>query len=117
MAFTSRGVAPDFVLMTTTPEVRFPYSAEGMPRITSTDSILSGEMERKSVPRPLVVWSFIEFIFCDELAPEAAVENACMLASFDTGAPSMMIAVPKALFASLDISRIFACATELISGF
>ena len=51
--FTLRGVCPTFDFTMTAPEVRSPYSADGMPRITSTDSTLSKEMVLVSIPAAL----------------------------------------------------------------
>ncbi len=116
---TSHGVAPALVFIITAPDVRFPYSTEGIPRTTSIDSILSGEIWRKSTPRPDVVWSFIVFVCTDELLPERAVENTCIFASFDNGEPSTTTAVPSELFefSPASISRIEACPAFVRSGF
>ena len=100
MTLASKGVTPDFVLMITAPDVKFPYSTEGIPRITSTDSILSGEIVRKSVPCPLVDCELIK------LAPDLAVDKVCKFASLDNGAPFTTTAVPNALLLFEEISRI-----------
>ena len=66
-----RGSLPALVLMITAPEVRSPYCAEGIPRITSTLSILSVEMPRKSTPAAGVdPTPTLELFFLAKYAPQ-----------------------------------------------
>ena len=70
------------------PEAMSPYWAEAIPRITSTDSMLLVVMVRMSTPE----------LGVDMLGPASAPnasDRVCMLALFERGAPSMMMAVPK----------------------
>nr|WP_286922870.1 hypothetical protein [Proteiniphilum sp. UBA5375] len=69
--------------------MRSPCSTEGMPRITSTDSMLSVEMERMSRPELGDEPPPIE-----PPPPLMAGESVCRLALFDRGAPSITMAVP-----------------------
>ena len=98
----------------TAPDVRSPYCTDGMPLITSIDSMLSVEMERTSTPEfgtepalnvdvPAIV---VEVPFMAELMPS-------MLALLDTGEPSMIMAVPR-LFMSLPaaVRRLRLCALD-----
>ena len=84
------GSRPAFELIMTAPEVKSPYSTEGIPRITSMDSILSVEIARTSTPPagedvpPKAV-----------PAPVIAGLTVCRLALLETGAPSRIIRVPK----------------------
>ena len=100
----------------TTPEVRLPYSTDGMPRITSIDSTLSGDTERRSTPFPAVVWSLMPFCDWFEALPASDGERACRLPSFESGAPSTITAAPKALLALEPISRMAAWPTPFRLG-
>ena len=67
------------------PEVRSPYSAEGMPRTTSTLSMSSAPICRKSVP-----------------TGAAALKPPCeSVPLLERGIPSTMMFVPKATLALL----------------
>ena len=93
-ALIRSGSRPAFVLIITAPEVRSPYSTEGIPRTICIDSIFSVEILRTSVPP------------AGEAPPanEAGVSVplntvgfiADKLALFEMGAPSRIIAVPIA---------------------
>ncbi len=105
---TCQGATPDRVFTITAPEVRSPYTAEGIPRITSTDSILSVAICRASRPEPAVD---------SPAVPMVDVFRTCRLASLDRVTPSMMTAVPNA-FALLDpISLIVNWFTRFKPGF
>ena len=80
-AFICHGVTPTLEWTTTRPLVRSPYSAEGIPRITSTLSMLSAAIWRKSVPVKAV----------DENCP--CVNNPLL----EIGTPSTTMLEPKAL--------------------
>ena len=80
LPFTCQGVTPIFECTTTIPLVRSPYSAEGIPRTTSTSSISSALTCRRSVPVNDV----------DEKSPWLT------LPLFDIGTPSMTTLEPKA---------------------
>ena len=81
LAFACQGVTPTLEWTTTRPEVRSPYSADGMPRMTSTSSMLSADTCRRSVPA------------------KAVPEKVPWLTSplFDIGTPSTTMLVPKAM--------------------
>ena len=70
--------------MITAPDVRSPYSTEGIPLITSTDSILSVEIVLISAPEPVL-----------PISPFMADARSCRLALFESGEPSTRTAVPK----------------------
>ena len=106
-SFTSKGVYPVFVFISTAPEVRSPKVTDGIPRMTSTDSIWSVAICRRSMPEPTAVL---------KLSPDLEVEKVCMLASLETGAPSTIIAAPIALLSSCPISRIEIRCADLRSG-
>ena len=90
------------------PDVRLPYSTEGIPRIISIDSTLSGDMVRRSSPIPVDD--------CPErsLMPLRAVLEVISVASFDRGAPSRTIAAPMELFSSFLILLLSMEPTSLM---
>ena len=81
LALACQGVTPTFECTTTSPLVRSPYSAEGIPRMTSTSLMLSADTCRRSVPANDV----------------AENEPWLTLPLFDMGMPSTTIELPKAL--------------------
>ena len=90
LAVMRRGSRPALEFIITAPDVRSPCSTEGMPRITSIDSILSVETVRMSIP-----------VVAETPPPVAVVLPAMVgfmvdrLALLDSGAPSRIIAVPS----------------------
>ena len=79
---TFSGERPVLLLIIIAPEERSPYLAEGMPLMTSIDSILSVAMLLRSIPRPAVL---------------KVPAYSFMLALFDIGMPSTIMAPPKEL--------------------
>ena len=84
-AFTRKGSRPALELMITAPEVKSPYSTEGIPRMTSTDSMLSVEMLRISKPPAGDAPPPIGDTYP---SPRAVAFMDCKLALLDKGAPS-----------------------------
>ena len=113
----SQGVCPALVLTTTTPDVRLPYSTEGIPRITSIDSIFPALTVRRSTPLPAVVCSLIPSLCMPELAPNLLGDTTCRFDSLLKGVPSTTTKVPKALLSSSSISRMCACPRLFKFGF
>ena len=87
---TRKGSRPAFVCSIIAPEVRSLYSTEGMPLIISTDSMLSVDTSRVSMPALAEAPPAIEVT-----APFNDGLSALRLALFDKGAPSWIMAVPK----------------------
>ncbi|RLZ12258.1 hypothetical protein EAH69_01700 [Faecalibacter macacae] len=70
------------------PEYKSPYSTDGIPRITSTLSILSAFIWRKSAPPPLDVEN-------EAFVPAVAEFVTCKLALFYNDVPLTITEVPK----------------------
>ena len=87
--------------MMTAPDVRSPYWTDGIPLMTSMDSMLSVEIERTSTPELGTEPALnVELPAMVVAVPFMAVVIPSMFALLDTGDPSMMMAVPR-LFMSL----------------
>ena len=89
---------PDFRLILTKPEVRSPYSTEGMPRMISTCSIWSVEMLRMSTPRFCRV--------CSQVVPCSRVEEVGIgTSSITNNVPNEVILKSSLLSGALAGSR------------
>ena len=79
--------------------MRFPNSTEGIPRMTSTLSISSVEMERISTPLFVMLRLFSVLLL--SLVDENVFDSGeyCRLASVLMGAPSTTNKVPKEVMA------------------
>ena len=93
-ALTRSGSRPAFVLIITAPEVRSPYSTEGIPRTICIDSIFSVEILRTSVPPAGEAPQANEAGVSVPLNTVGLIADR--LALFEMGAPSRIIAVPIA---------------------
>ena len=80
----SRSFPPFFRSMLTSPLVRSPYSTEGIPLTISTLAMSSVEMERMSIPLPVVLRPVSQLL-----------EIYCILASLLRGTPSITNEVPN----------------------
>ena len=97
--------------MITAPEVRSPYCAEGIPLITSTLSILSVEMPRRSTPA-----AGVEPTPTFALLPCIVAESICILALFERAAPSIITAVPRLFILAWASSVAVVALLEVLVG-
>ncbi len=112
MNLTLRGSLPAFELMITAPDVRSPYSAEGIPLITSTLSTLSKDTFLRSIP-PLILATPEGSV----VAPLAVDDSLCRFALLDRGEPSIIMAVPRLFMLPPDKDLIVTVFALLKLGF
>ena len=93
------GDLPALDFTSTAPDVRSPYSADGMPLMTSMDSMLSVESDLTSMPRAGVP----ERLSSPEL-PLTTGLSVWRLALLDIGAPSTMTAVPRLFITDAELA-------------
>ena len=116
------GDFPAFDFTSTAPDVRSPYSAEGMPLMTSMDSILSVESVLTSVPLAGVPERLESSAF-----PFTTGLSVWRFALLETGAPSTMTEVPRLFITEAEfgvspgsigraVLMVIVCASER-SGF